>query len=510
MTRSSDTQHNTMMGEVGRLLPVTVFIALAALALCRTMTAPVGRNEHMYIAAGYLFQSQRLYTDFSYVQTPLLPMIYGCFFRLTNTDHYLFLARCLTWLCAVASLFLVFRIVNKLTSDAVISVMAMLLFVFNTHVATSIEEVSNQIWPLPFVLLAFLIFISWKTNVRYLICGICIGLAISLKLIYVAAVAPFLLASLYAERTSNARLKAVGLMTSGIAIGMFSIIFYAVRDFDRFVFNNLEYHILKTPISLSLSSMSDRVFRSFCTPTMLLLYAMALLVARIAVEEASYRKIYAQAARLLGDATVMLAILLVGFSTAVVLGVRAVWGAYLAAVVPWLIVLTAAVAKKNKPTVAVITGVALLTAVIGISGYKFGESGYGRDLRRAVAVDSWTGISVKGDAADLRREILRAGHAGKIATLTPIYCIEAGLPIYLELAGGRFPYDAGEKLSPADLVKYHATSPKKLTEFLEKELPAAVQVGFGDRGRDFAREFVTKHSFVPVPLGKGVIYVRPN
>ena len=498
------------MAEVGRLFPVIVFIALAALMLCRSMTAPVGRNEHMYVTAGYLFQHNLLYTDFAYVQTPLLPMIYGSFFRLTNTDHYLFLARCLTWLCAVASLFLVLRVVNKLTSDATISTMAMLLFVFNTHVTTAIQDVSNQIWPLPLVLLAFLIFMSWKTNVGYLICGICVGLAISLKLTYVATAPPFLLASLFAQQTSDSRLKAVGLVAVGMAIGMFSIIFYAARDFDRFMFNNLEYHILKTPISLSLSPMRDRVFHSFGQPTMLLLYAMAFVVARIAVEKATYRQICAQAARLLGDANVILAILLVVCSTGAILGVRAVWDASLAALVPWLIVMTAAVARKNKSTVAVITAVALLTTAIGITGHKFGQLGYGRDLRRAGHVGNWTGISVKRVAADLRRQILRVGHAGKIATLSPIYCIEAGLPIYLELAGGRFPYDVGEKLSHRELLKYHATSPKQLTELLEQDPPAAVLVGFGDDDLDFAKEFVTRHSYLPIHLGKGSIYVRPK
>ena len=105
---------------------------------------------------------------------------------------------------------------------------------------------------------------------------------------------------------------------------------------------------------------------------------------------------------------------------------------------------------------------------------------------------------------------MRVGCAGKVATLSPIYCVEAGLPFYLELAGGRFPYDVGDKLSQTELLKYRATSPKQLTELLEQDPPAAVLVGFGGQDNDFAKEFVTKHSYLPVNLGKGSIYVRPE
>ena len=224
---------------------------------------------------------------------------------------------------------------------------------------------------------------SWKTNVGCLICGICLGLAISLKLTYVATALPFLLASLHAQQTNNARLKATGLIVIGIAIGMFSIIFYAVRDFDRFLFNNLEYHVLKTPISLSFSPFPDRIIKSFGQPTMLVLYAMSFLVARIAVEKPTYREIRAQAGRLLGSNNVILTILLVGFTTAAILSTQAIWGAYLAAVVVWLIVMTASLAKKNTCTAVVVIGAALLTTVIGITGYKFGQLGYGRSLRNS-------------------------------------------------------------------------------------------------------------------------------
>ena len=76
---------------LGVLLAGLVVLALLADSFATAMLRS-DHNEHMYVAAGALLaDGKTLYSDFSYVQMPLLPHLYGALYRLSGADQLLLL-----------------------------------------------------------------------------------------------------------------------------------------------------------------------------------------------------------------------------------------------------------------------------------------------------------------------------------------------------------------------------------------------------------------------------------
>ena len=80
------------------------------------------------------------------------------------------------------------------------------------------------------------------------------------------------------------------------------------------------------------------------------------------------------------------------------------------------------------------------------------------------------------------RAIARAGSEAslrpgdRIATLTPVWALDAGYSIYPEFAAGQFVYRVAPYIPPEDRPFYRTTSPASLTSFLDADPPAAVLV----------------------------------
>ncbi|GEM_PF-2782380 len=63
---SLGSQRKATLLPLARFAQGFVLLLLSALVL----TAPLSRDEHMYLAAGVLVKTQRLYADFAYFQMP--------------------------------------------------------------------------------------------------------------------------------------------------------------------------------------------------------------------------------------------------------------------------------------------------------------------------------------------------------------------------------------------------------------------------------------------------------
>src|SRR6478672_3820521 len=78
----------------------TILILLAIIASCalaaHILTAPFDHDEHMYVTAGVLWPSHRLYSDFLFLQMPYLPMVYAGVFNATGAERLLLTARAIT------------------------------------------------------------------------------------------------------------------------------------------------------------------------------------------------------------------------------------------------------------------------------------------------------------------------------------------------------------------------------------------------------------------------------
>jgi hypothetical protein len=117
----------------------------------------------------------------------------------------------------------------------------------------------------------------------------------------------------------------------------------------------------------------------------------------------------------------------------------------------------------------------------------------------------------------LAERLAEAQVAGKVATLAPIYPLEAELPVYSELATGQFAYRTAE-YTDADLLRhYTTTSPTEIQALFRDDPPAAFLVGFEPVLEAPMVRFARENGYLRVEdlgisdrYGRGTLYLRYN
>ncbi|MFV0293371.1 MAG: hypothetical protein ACK5II_09235 [Paracoccus sp. (in: a-proteobacteria)] len=116
------------------------------------------------------------------------------------------------------------------------------------------------------------------------------------------------------------------------------------------------------------------------------------------------------------------------------------------------------------------------------------------DLRHP---DGWTPVRVERGGEALRDAL---NGAGPVATLSPIYPLEAGLPIYPELSAGPFAYRVASYTRAALRMHYSMTGPDDVSALLDRIPPAGILTGF-DPVLETTLEFYARtHGYVSVPI----------
>ena len=126
---------------------------------------------------------------------------------------------------------------------------------------------------------------------------------------------------------------------------------------------------------------------------------------------------------------------------------------------------------------------------------------------------AWSGVSVQRVAASVRQALEAAGAdaAGKVATLSPLYAIEANLPIYPQLATGPFLFRVSDLLTAEQRQRFVAVSPQTLSDLLDADPPAAILVGFEGDLDATLRAYALDHDYRRQDnmAGGAELYVRP-
>jgi hypothetical protein len=190
-----------------------------------------------------------------------------------------------------------------------------------------------------------------------------------------------------------------------------------------------------------------------------------------------------------------------------------VWPQYLSLPLPYLLLLIGALRSRARPGERpLITGLALLCFLICL---RPGEM-YQR-TRDALDSEKWYASQVRAGSAEIRGILESKQLTGRIATLQPLWAIEAGLPIYEEFATGPFIFAVGDRLTDRQRERVVVTSPGYLEERFGEEPPAAILTGF--YGRDILWEetaltrYARLHRYAPVRVVCGDkrarLFLRP-
>ena len=209
-------------------------------------------------------------------------------------------------------------------------------------------------------------------------------------------------------------------------------------------------------------------------------------------------------------AETLLSATLVLLTTVVALQPRPLFAHYFAAPVPFIIILiccfyAAIPTGKRGAARALLVCIVIVTSVF--SGPRLLKH-----IHNVYNVAAWTGISIHHTAHIIRERIGALDSKDKVATLSPLYVIEAGLPIYKELATGPFLYRVGDLIPDEKRRAYVGTSMNTLSALFEIDPPKAILVGF-ERGLDlpFIR-YAEAHAYVKSErdFGGATLYVRQD
>ena len=240
------------------LIPLVLVAIVGAFA--RIMTS-LNHNEHMYIAASVLVaRNYVLYKDFAYLQAPYLPLLYGNLYRLLHvSSYYLLIGKLVSFLFVSTSAMTLFLMARRVTSDVVLSLSSVALFLLNMTIVNPATEVSNYIVPVAFSMVSFYI-LDVSINKNYIkprgiaLAGFFLAIAIGTKLTYATVVIPvFATILLYPRMSEHSAITAKTSVVcvffpfiAGLAIGLLPVFFYLLSDTESFIFNNLGYHNVNT------------------------------------------------------------------------------------------------------------------------------------------------------------------------------------------------------------------------------------------------------------------------
>jgi len=507
-----------------RVALIIIFVVLFLGMFSRTMNQPLYNDEHMYISAGVLAHNNEVYMDFAYLQMPYLPIVYEAIYGVTGTSHYLLWGRMCSLALMLLAIVLIFLISYRLSKDLILSMVFLLLFALNQAVIHVLPLAWNQVMPLTFSILAFYLFIRGlsKANPPILcvfMAGVCIAIAVGTKLTYAPLILAFPVVSLFIPSSLPRRKRALKLflpIVAGLVVGLLPALVILVKNgWNLFLFNNLGYHLANTAwreaqeyaSGMSLQAKTRYVWEMLGWPcNVLLLVALCFVLTRLIT---GIKRQDGRQAQLL-RAEMILSSTLAVLMAVVALQPRPLFAHYFAAPVPFIVILVCccyiAIPVANRGAVR-----ALLVCVVIITSVFSGPRLL-KHIHNLYNVNAWTCISIHHTAQIIRERIGAFDSEDKVATLSPVYAIEAGLPIYKELATGPFLYRVGDLIPDEMRRTCVGTSMKTLSALLEADPPKAIFVGFE---RELDLPFIeyaeaNEYEKIEEDYDGGILYIRQD
>jgi hypothetical protein len=134
------------------------------------------------------------------------------------------------------------------------------------------------------------------------------------------------------------------------------------------------------------------------------------------------------------------------------------------------------------------------------------------DYRRVTFLlhpDTWRPVIYHEVGKQIRDLVSHEGQ-GKILTLSPVFPLEAGLPIYPEFSGGPLLWRISGFVEPEMRASLGVISPEELETFLSKDPPAGILVGAEKSVEAPLNEYAQRYGYQLVPISDTLnLWVRP-
>lgn len=504
---------------------VAILAAFCLISTSIILTSGTNHDESMYLSSARLLSQHWMWADFAYLQTPYMAYVYRWGFVLFGTDQTLLAARLMNVIIVLMMLSLIYRLSLRLSADRWLATAFVVLLASNDVFRFNIGFARNYDLPLLLTLGALLIGHAPtgplpRQMATVAAAGVLVGAAIGTKLTYGLVPVCFLGPIIVEHGISRRAAWLAGAFLAGLTAAVLPAVWLGVAaGGDVALFNNFGYHRLNAlwregsgfQRGMSLPgklSVAASVFWGQSSALAALVAVLSVMALR-ATSASPLRRERAIVALRFGS-FVVVSLVMAMIPTPVD---RNYFGTFIAS-----LLLFAAwchgdlVLHRRRTSVTLAWAVVLMLLVIQTPS----------DARRMLVSldpDHWSPTQVRKAASAVRARIPQSFLEMPVATLTPLFVIEAGLPIYPELATGPFTFRIANYLSAAQLKRYRTTSPRDLPALLERVPPSAILVGFEgeldkpfiryaeDAGYEKYRHFLER---APDPAFGFTLYVRPT
>ena len=451
---------------------VAAWVVLALIALfAAAMTRSVTYDEDQYIAAGAMARHLLPYRDFLYLQAPLYPLVLAPLFTLAD-GWFLLTGRLLTFVLAVVSGVLLWRILRRLGAAVPLTLVLMTACLLSPFLAAPLANSRNDALPLTLMLAGLALHLRavdrsfWGQALAALL----FGLAAEAKVSYVFAPAILGLHALFAPRR---RLLPVLLGTALAAAP--AAWFYALAP-EAFRFALLDFHLIAPADWYGRQGLGALLGPGAKLEALLewsLLggnLTLLVLCAVLSVVVTARRRKWKRPGPLLLGMTAAAACLAFLPSPS--------WAMYYAAVAPLLACcvahldrITAHLADPaRKRIMYLVATLPCIPPLVLLAA----------EVPGALDPAQWVGLQAHRTALQLAERIRAARPpgevAGDVATLFPILVLDAN-PVRAEFATGPFVFRSGAAFTPEALGRLHALAPAMIEAEFARRPPAAIYAG---------------------------------
>ncbi len=544
---NSATKQASEIGAGRRRLGLVSIILLFGVILvgvfARLMNYELRRDEELYVPPAVLLGEGRLYEDFFYNHVPGSAWIFQAFHSIFGAGGLLFSARMavfFAWIAFAAALvFFTWRLTRSVAATVALAV----LVLANEQLLSVVgSTATNNFMTLPLAYSGICLFIlgvrgeSVFRNIEradgarpdkapVFAAGACLAAALSIKVSAIAFVAPVAAAALFLPAGMPLIRRAASVLAPfalGGVLAALPVLMTYFRAPELFVAHVVQYHTGphvdywasgpagEDDVAIGVGAKALLAHQIWLSGANLLLnVAMASVIAWLAASEPRFRWLK----RLDGGAILALATLFVVgcFSFAPTPSFPQYFAPTIA-VVPIVIALFyRRLPNERRGAANVVLCILAFFALIA------GAPRLVQHLPKLAVPSAWTVAKIHQDGARIQDAMLKSGVEGNVATLLPIYPLEAGLGVYPELATGQFAYRTADLTSPALLKFYRTTSPSMVRSMFEVDPPAALLLGFEPELEAPMLEFAIAHRYSRIGefsiknrYGEAFLWVRPT
>jgi hypothetical protein len=430
------------------------------------MMRPIEPNEHMYVAASVLAMEHKIYSDFPFIQTPNLPLVYSMLYRWTGTEHYLFVARIATWFATMMTCVVMGAIAWRFSSSnqGYQAALAAWVLALSESFILITGECSNYVFPILFSLIAFWALLALPIRVGSGLAGFTLALAIGFKLYYASLVPLFAIAVFILSKDQSRRWLNVVVYLVGGVIGSVPSIVCFIRNFESFLFNNVGFH-LQTAKWYNDIHYHDRLLlfdkARYAKSCLQHPSQMWILFGIVAVLVQFARRDFRD------GRWVAFAWSLVCMSIVTVLIPTPIWPQYVGMIIPFALVLVLTASSDRSSMIEQTLLVCFLVGAIVSGPY------YLRTMTQARQTKNWVPLAYHEEArAAMSSLSLKANVT--IASFATLFVLESGYRVEPEFATARFVYQISDGLSDEFATMIHTTSKSRIDAFLDSKRPDVI------------------------------------